>query len=98
MASSKLFKNLNCHIVHVGNNGAGLLESATKILSDADIQVTSIQLEGEVDKVLANYQLENDIDLTLMGAFSHNRFRDFLLGSFTVKMLEATNRPLLLLR
>lgn len=98
MASSKLFKDLNCHIVHVGSNGADLLASATKILSDADVQVTSIQLEGEVDKVLANYQLENDIDLTLMGAFSHNRFRNFLLGSFTVKMLEATNRPLLLLR
>jgi nucleotide-binding universal stress UspA family protein len=98
MASSKLFKNLNCHIVHVGGNGAGLLESATKILSDADIQVTSIQLEGQVDTVLTNYQVENDIDLTLMGAFSHNRFRDFLLGSFTVKMLQATNRPLLLLR
>ena len=38
------------------------------------------------------------IDLTIMGAFSHNRFRDFLLGSFTAKMLAATNRPLLLLR
>jgi len=98
MATSKLFKNLDCHIVHVGSNGEELLESAVKILSDAHIQVTSIQLEGEVDKVLADYQLKNDIDLTLMGAFSHNKFRDFLLGSFTAKMLEATNRPLLLLR
>ena len=43
-------------------------------------------------------QIENDIELTLMGAFSHNRFRDLLLGSFTAKMLAATNRPLLLLR
>ena len=98
MATSKLFSNLDCHIVHVGSNGTELLNSATKMLSDADIKVTTIQLEGEVDKVLANYQLENDIDLTLMGAFSHNKFRDFLLGSFTAKMLAATNRPLLLLR
>jgi len=98
VASSKLFKNMPCHIVHVGTNGKKLLEEAVNMLVDAGIQVKSAQLEGQVDEVLANYQLENDIDLTLMGAFSHNRFRDFLLGSFTAKMLAATNRPLLLLR
>ncbi len=98
MATSKLFKTLSCHVVHVGSGGEKLLDEATQILGNAGIKVMSAQLEGKVDEVLANYQLEHDIDLTLMGAFSHNRFRDFLLGSFTAKMLEATNRPLLLLR
>jgi len=86
------------NVVHVGSGGEKLLEGATQILGSVGIKVISAQLEGKVDEVLANYQLEHDIDLTLMGAFSHNRLRDFLLGSFTAKMLKATNRPLLLLR
>ncbi len=98
VASSRLFKNIPCHLVHVGNDGEALLAEAENVLQDVGIDVTCVQLDGPADEVLANYQLENDIDLTLMGAFSHNRFRDFLLGSFTAKMLAATNRPLLLLR
>ena len=98
IASSKLFKEIPCHIVHVGTDGESLLSEAEKTLQKAGVEVISIQLDGQADEVLANYQIENDIDLTLMGAFSHNKFRDFLLGSFTAKMLEATNRPLLLLR
>lgn len=98
IASSQLFKNIPCHVVHVGNQGEELLAEAKIVLQDVGIDVTCVQLEGEVDKVLASYQIDNDIELTLMGAFSHNRFRDFLLGSFTAKMLAATNRPLLLLR
>ncbi|MFU8788635.1 MAG: universal stress protein, partial [Methylobacter sp.] len=38
------------------------------------------------------------IDMTVMGAFGHTRIRDWLLGSFTVKMLTHSNKPLLLLR
>ncbi|MBV1910481.1 MAG: universal stress protein [Kangiellaceae bacterium] len=98
IASSKLFSGLPCHVVHVGSNAEALLDEATMVLEQAGIKATSVQLEGKVDEVLARYQAENDIELTLMGAFSHNRFRDLLLGSFTAKMLAATNRPLLLLR
>ena len=98
VASSRLFRDMPCHIVHVGSDGEELLLEAVKVLQQAGIEVSSVQLQGPVEEVLVNYQLENDIDLTLMGAFSHNRFRDFLLGSFTAKMLQATNRPLLLLR
>jgi len=98
VASSKLFKDIPCHLVHVGYKGDDILAEASQILIDAGVEVESVQLNGQADEVLANYQLENDIDLTLMGAFSHNRFRNFLLGSFTAKMLAATNRPLLFLR
>ncbi len=98
IVSSALFKEMSCHLVHVGSGGEEILAEALNVLRSSDIEAISVQLEGPADEVLANYQLENNIDLTLMGAFSHNRFRDFLLGSFTAKMLEATNRPLLLLR
>jgi len=47
---------------------------------------------------LCAYQEKHAIDLTIMGAFSHTRLREMLLGSFTVKMLLHTKKPLLLLR
>jgi nucleotide-binding universal stress UspA family protein len=98
VASNPIFKSTLCHIVHVGDNGEGLLREASEVLSEVGIAVMTAQLSGKVEEVLAQYQRDSQIDLMMMGAFSHNRFRDFLLGSFTTKMLEATNRPLLLLR
>lgn len=98
IVESPLLQGMPCHVVYVGKNGEALLDEANVVLKNAGVEVTCVQLEGEVDEVLAKYQIENDIELTLMGAFSHNRFRDLLLGSFTAKMLAATNRPLLLLR
>ena len=98
IASSPLFKNIPCHIVHVGDHGNELLEAAASILKAVGNPVVTIQLRGKIEEALAQYQRDQQIDLTIMGAFSHNRFRDFLLGSFTAKMLASTNRPLLLLR
>jgi len=101
--SSPLFKTTPCHLVHVVSdenhiaNDAVLQEAEAK-LKAIGVDVTSATLTGKIEEVLAEYQASNDIDLTLMGAFSHNRLRDFLLGSFTAKMLETTQRPLLLLR
>jgi len=98
LASSSLFKDLSCHLVHVGNNAESVLEQAAQQLTKAGVQVITAQLEGLVEVALADYQNQNQIDLMVMGAFSHNRFRDFLLGSFTAKMLATTKKPLLLLR
>lgn len=98
IAESRLFKNIACHIVHVGKEATAILDEASQVLERVGIETKTFQLEGKVEEVLTNYQLENDIDLTVMGAFSHNRVRDFLLGSFTAKMLAVTEKPLLLLR
>lgn len=98
IAESRLFKELTCHLVHVGDNATGMLAEASQVLDGAGIENKTFQLEGKIEEVLPQYQLENNIDLTVMGAFSHSRVRGFLLGSFTAKMLMATNRPLLLLR
>ena len=99
ITSSPLFKNNLCHIVHVGDNEE-LLAEASEVLTEKGFTVETALLKGNgnVEEALAQYQRDSQIDLMMMGAFSHNRFRDFLLGSFTTKMLAATNRPLLLLR
>lgn len=101
--SSPLFKTTECHLVHVANddnekNNDLILNEAKEKFSTAGISVVAVSLTGKIEEVLASYQSANDIDLTVMGAFSHNRVRDFLLGSFTAKMMEVTQRPLLLLR
>jgi len=101
VANSKLFKNLPCHLVNVSNDkerSSALLQEASNVLSAGGIEHISMTLTGKIDDALIEYRAEQDIDLTLMGAASHHRVRDFLLGSFTAKMLERTKRPLLLLR
>lgn len=101
VADKPLFKDVECHIVHVGEKGEQgeqLLTEALGTLQQAGIQASATQIQGKLPEVLAAYQTEHQIDLMAMGAFSHNRIRDFLVGSFTAKMLATTQKPLLLLR
>jgi len=102
VAASPLYAGLNCHLICVNNNedtAAKLLQQATeKLQSAGNIEVTASKLKGRADQALCEYQQTQDIDLTVMGAFSHNRLHDMLLGSFTHKMLLNTNKPLLFLR
>ena len=95
------FAHLPVHLITVGEsaaNAARFLGAAVDKVRGAGHHVTAVALDGEPSQVLRAYQKENDIDLTLMGAFSHTRLRDWMLGSMTVKMLLSSDRPLLLLR
>ena len=101
VAKSLLYKGLICHLVCVNKKDTSdaLLEKATNKLRDAgDIEIVSASLQGRAEHELCEYQLKQDIHMMIMGAFSHTRLHDLLLGSFTVKMLFNTKRPLLLLR
>jgi nucleotide-binding universal stress UspA family protein len=102
VASSPLYSGLTCHLVCVNNNeetANKLLKKAEEKLQSADnIEVITSKLKGKADMELCAYQRQHDIDLTVMGAFSHSRLHDMLLGSFTHKMLVNTKKPLLLLR
>lgn len=100
VAESTLFKNIPCHLVYVGDSAEAqsVLAEGSAVLAAAGIEHESVQLSGKIVKALCDYQVAQGIDMTVMGAYSHNRLRDMLLGSFTAKMLQKTNRPLLLLR
>lgn len=101
VASSPLYKGLICHLVCVDKkeSAKSVLDSAkNKLRMAGDIKIISTSLEGKAAQRLCEYQIEQNIDMTIMGAFSHTRLHDLLLGSFTVKMLLNTNSPLLLLR
>lgn len=102
VAASALYKGLTCHLVCVNKNqetAEKLLEQATKRLQATDnVEVITTKLKGKADLELCAFQQQHNIDLTVMGAFSHTRLHDKLLGSFTHKMLINTKKPLLLLR
>jgi len=99
VATSPLYKGLTCHLVCVNNKAEQLLEKANNTLQAANnLTLISVALTGKAETELCDYQAQHNIDLTVMGAFSHTRLRDMLLGSFTIKMLLHTKKPLLLLR
>ena len=76
-----------------------MLENAADKLRAAEgIELVVANLQGQAERELLEYQSSQNIDMTVMGAFSHARLRDILLGSFTHKMLLKTKKPLLLLR
>ncbi len=95
-----LLKGLPCHLVYVNPSTKvkDKIEQASARLQQAGYQVTATELSGPPEAALCQYQQQEQIDLTVMGAFSHTRIRDLLIGSFTVKMLLNTKQPLLLLR
>jgi nucleotide-binding universal stress UspA family protein len=101
VSTSPLFKGMPCHLVYVGDdepNANQLLAVGERQLAASGVEVKKVKLKGKLEDVLAQYQIDQNIDLMVMGAFGHSRIREILLGSFTAKMLEKTQRPLLLLR
>lgn len=101
IATSPLYRGIQCHVVHVSKNALAddvLLATASKRLQAAGLEVESANLQGEVEPTLMNYRSQHNIDMTVMGAFGHSRLRELLFGSTTVKMLCHSQVPLLLLR
>ena len=101
VATSPLYKGLICHLVYVSKNPNtdNILENvAIKLLQGGSIEVITANLQGKAEDELCKYQSNQNIDMTIMGAFSHTRLHDILLGSFTHKMIVNTKKPLLLFR
>jgi nucleotide-binding universal stress UspA family protein len=96
-----LLHNLNCHLVTVKNKQSDLVakfERTEKMLIESGFTVTSQFLEGPIFSALMDYKAENNVDMLVMGAFSHSKLSQIFLGSNTLKMIENTQLPLLVLR
>jgi nucleotide-binding universal stress UspA family protein len=96
-----LLYNMTCHLVTVNNNQAGLFDkfkSTEAMLVEHGFNVQSSFLEGNVFNVLMDYKKDQHVDLLVMGAFSRSKLATVFLGSNTLKMIENTLRPLLVLR
>ena len=96
-----IFPKVIRYIVNVNkdtNISNKLLGEAKQMFANANIDVETASLNGDSVEAILTYQKENNIDIIAMGAYSHNRFRSAIFGSFTTKMLLNSKVPLLLFR
>jgi len=73
-------------------------EAATLRLKNEGYEVAASFIEGSVTDSLLNYQRDNDIGLLIMGAFAHSKVRHLFLGSNTIRMIQSSLSPLIVLR
>jgi nucleotide-binding universal stress UspA family protein len=101
IAESPFFGKVERTIICV-NDSIGqankLLNEAKMIFAREDIPVATKAICGEVHESIINYFDNNDFDILVMGAFGHSRFKGFIFGSITEKIISRIKKPILLLR
>lgn len=100
IAEQPLLKGLECHLVAAGSAAKDInLESPKRLLEKAGFQVQcKVDSTGQPADVISTYVSENNIDLMVMGAYSHSRIHNFILGSTTTALIRACWTSLLLFR
>ena len=96
-----LLHGLHCHLVSVKNNESyqkDKFAAAQQKLEDKGFNVTASFIEGNIHESLIEYKEAHDIGLIVMGAFGHSKLRQFFLGSNTLKMLESSKVPMVVLK
>lgn len=99
--NSDLLQGLQCHLVTVKNKQSDQqekFEQAQARLTAGGFNVSAAFLEGDISQQLLAYQQSNKVDLLVMGAFAGTRLRQLFVGSNTLKMLENTNLPVLVMK
>lgn len=99
LAERGLAKDMECHIMTVGQEGAVDTAQSQKKLADAGYQVTlTHETHDEPEVPIAAYVKAQEIDLVVAGAYSHSRIRNFLLGSTTADLIKTCKVPFMLFR
>ncbi len=96
-----LLTGLKCHLVMVRNNDESREEKLAKAaerLTQEGFDVQQVMLDGPIFEALRDYQQQQSISLLIMGAFAHSKIRRLFLGSNTIRMIEASTIPLIVLR
>jgi len=96
-----IFPNITRYIVNINKDKESslkLLNEAKNLFAKENFEVNTSSLDGDKVDELLKYQKEKDIDIIAMGAYSHNRLKSVIFGSFTSKILEKAEKPLLLFR
>ncbi|MEN5387198.1 universal stress protein [Aliarcobacter skirrowii] len=96
-----IFPNTKRYIVNVNsdkNDSNRVLNEASLIFKNANIDSEILFLSGDKLEAILNYQQSINADIIAMGAYSHNRFRSAIFGSFTTNMILKSKVPLLLFR
>ncbi|WP_445115514.1 universal stress protein [Acinetobacter sp. WZC-1] len=97
VARSDLLRQLQCHLLYVGDHPEILNEPA-QFLRDAGMDVVVEYRYGDVAENILDYQQQHQIQMILLGAFSHSKIQQFFLGSVTTTIFRNTNVPLLVVK
>jgi nucleotide-binding universal stress UspA family protein len=101
VATSTLFKGLECHLVMVGAESPETrrrLEEAAAKLSGAGMNVHAFLEPGVAETIIAARVEQDSIDLLVMGAYGHSRIRNLVIGSTTTEMIRSCKIPVILFR
>ena len=102
IADGPLLHGLDIHIVMVADNKPAnqeALEKAAKLLDNTGSNIKQALIQGEDTLSAINqYIADHDIGLLVMGAVANNSVRRLFLGSKTLKMIAASQVPLLIMR
>lgn len=96
-----LLHNLTCHLVSVKNKQSDLMDKfkhTEALLIASGFEVKATLLEGNIFDSIMAYKIENNVEMLVMGAFSHSKLAHAFLGSNTLKMIENTQLPMVILR
>lgn len=62
------------------------------------VEIQYVHLGGDAGKAILGYADAQNIDLIIMGAFSHTRIHDLILGGTTAYIMRRSNIPILMNR
>jgi len=79
-------------------NGETLLNEAKEYLKPYNILPQFISIKGDALHEIVRYYKENNHDLLFMGATSHSRIVEMVLGSTTEYVMRSVNGPIFLER
>lgn len=99
--SSSLLNGMDCHLVTVRTirpQQQEKFKAAERRLQDSGFNVIPVWLEGDIFTALMAYQKNNDVGMLVMGAFGGSKIRQVFMGSNTMKVMENTALPLLVVR
>ena len=99
--SGGLLHGMTCHLVTIKNNESAIeqkFQQTAQRLREQGFDVKAEFIEGEIFASLDDYKMRNNIELIVMGAFGHSKIRQFFLGSNTLRTIESSQIPLIVLR
>ena len=83
----------------LGSEAVATLEALSKALGRAGVTIETAPLQassGDAGDTLLVAAAEMDADLIVMGAYSHHRLKELILGGVTQHILESVGRPVFL--
>ncbi|MHA3051373.1 universal stress protein [Acinetobacter sp. ANC 4640] len=94
IAESDLLRQLQCHLLYVGDHPE-VLKEPEQFLKTQGLDVVVEARYGDVAESIMEYQRQHGIQLVLLGAFSHSKIHQFFLGSITTTIFRNLNVPLI---